>query len=328
MIQIAYGTGVGVGVARYMEGHVYVIEYEGAGVVKIGFTTNLTSRLNSLRQWLDTPSRQQPAMRLLTTFEGTAELERALHHHFRHRVCHGREGFDAAWVKAALPSLNLSEVLATYRSPHTWEDEVTEITPPGYHPTHPSPAELEEMCADADLWREEVARLRFPIGFVRQKNMLKRPLTDTEVSRLLAPLTMRDQAFMWCGLGGGLLPSEIPTLTIRDVSDHYVMVSGRRAHLSRQAYKVLAAHIRTLEDTSPESAVFPSRKGGALRGTSSFALIATRLAESKISAEPSSLRTTHMVGLYQQGTALEVIAKQTGYDSVAKLRPVLAAALL
>lgn len=307
---------------------VYVVEYEGTGIAKIGYTTNFPRRLQQLQRWM-AASGKQPTLQLLITFEGGPELEQALHHHFRHRVRHGDEGFDAAWVKASLPHLDTQAVLQAYSERGQW-DEVTEVLPPGYRPTHPTEDELAQMLEGNEVWREEVARLRFPIGFNRHKSMHKRPLVDAEVQHLLDTLSVRDQAFIWCSLGAGVRPNETVALTVRDLSQEgSLSVNGHTCYLSRQGFAVLSAHRDTLEDNGPHAPLFPSRKGGScLLDTAGIKIVATRLREAGIQADPASLRTTHMVGLYQQGTSLEVIARQMRYDSVAKMRPVLAEALL
>lgn len=307
----------------------YIVEYEGLNLAKIGFTaSSLQTRLSQLRGWAGRPDGSLPPLKLLATYEGDRELERALHRHFRHRVVFGAEGFNAAWVKASLP-LDLAAICANDATPLPIEDEVTEVLPKGYRAIHPTASELDALLESDAQWSAEVQRLRFPAGLTRTKRMLKRPLTDSEVERLVNGLSPGDLALVWCFLGAGLRYSEVCGCRVGDVQDTYMTPLNRKVYVSKQGQAVLGQWVRTLEDKSPNAPLLPSRKwGGRLRLNSVLDRVARLLTRGKIIADPGSLRTTHMVGLWNQRTNLKVIARQLGYDSERQLYDLLAEAVL
>ena len=306
----------------------YIVEFEGTGVVKIGYTTNLAQRLSQLRSWAGRTNKKLPALTVLATYEGTQELERALHHRFRNRVVRGWEGFEAAWIKASLP-LNLDVTLASYRNP--WpDDETTEPLPRGYAAPRLSVAEIETACELDARWFAEVNRLQFPAGITRPCfGMLKRPLTDLEVQRLSSHLTGRDNALVWAILGTGLRIPDAATLACGALRGGRVTLQERHLYCSAQARAVLTPYIETLERRAPDAPLFPSRKGsGALQSQAAFDRIALLLKENDVHAEPTSLRMTHAIALWAQGTELAIIAKQLGYMSEEAARQAMAEALI
>lgn len=150
-----------------------------------------------------------------------------------------------------------------------------------------------------------------------------RPLTQDEVWRLLSVCGPRDQAIVWCCLGGGLRVGEAIKLRVGDVgSDGSLLIEARRTkgrksrhvYLSPQAWSVVREWAAGRSD--PTAPLFPSRKGGFIRLGSR--LIDHLMAAASIrGASSHSLRRSHATQLRDTKGQLQSIRAQLGHSSIA-----------
>jgi len=184
------------------------------------------------------------------------------------------------------------------------------------------------------LKRESITSTNIAIYIETPKlwQLIPEVLSTEEVERLLngpdaqTPLGARDKALIEVLYASGLRVSELCSLNLYDVDDHFVRVmgKGRKERVVPIGKKALEAvdhyltHFRSLWESEKQLALFVSNKGQRLDRISVWKMIKHYAKKVKITktVSPHTLRHSFATHLLDHGAELRVIQEMLGHSSI------------